>query len=99
MEGITKLRQTCSVEDYMAKFEAVSNRLSGLPDQYKPSYFLSDLRDEIFLPVRMFNPFDILIAYSLAKLQKENLSLTKKFPRNGPYSQTTYTLSSIDLEK
>lgn len=78
IEAIIKLRKTSSVEDYKAKFETLSNRLKGLSNQYKLSYFLSGLRDEICLPVRIFAPSNITTAYSLSKLSEENLSLTKK---------------------
>lgn len=56
LEALTRLRQSGTVEDYQAKFETLSNRLRGLSDTYKLSYFFSSLRDEIRLPVRMFNP-------------------------------------------
>lgn len=42
------------------------------------SYFLSGLKDEIRLPVRMFNPPNLITAYGLAKIQEEHLLLNKK---------------------
>lgn len=65
-----------SIEDYKAQFETLSNRLRRLSDTYKLSYFLSGLKVEIRLP--MFNPSNLSIAYSLSKLQEENMNLSKK---------------------
>ena len=53
MEVLTRLRQTSIVALYKAKFEAVSNRIKGLSPLHKLSYFLSGLKDEIRLPVRI----------------------------------------------
>ena len=53
MEVLTRLRQTSTVALYKAKFEAVSNRIKGLSPLHKLSYFLSGLKDEIRLPVRI----------------------------------------------
>lgn len=68
MEALTSLRQTDSMEEYKEKFEALSNRLRGLSETYKLSCFLSGLKDEIRLPVRMFSPTSLLTAYGLSKI-------------------------------
>lgn len=65
------------MEEYKTWFEFLSNKLRGRSDCYKLSCFLSRLRDEIRPPMRMFNPSTLTIAYSLAKIQKENLNLAK----------------------
>lgn len=44
------------VEEYKSSFEGLSNRLRGLSEGYKLNCFLSGLKDDIRLPVRMFNP-------------------------------------------
>lgn len=69
------------MEDDKAKFEALSNWLRGLSDPFKLSCFLSGVKDEVRLSVRMFNPSNLIIAYSLAKLQEENLHITKIHPK------------------
>ena len=56
METLTRLRQTFSVVVYKAQFEVLSNRIKGLSSAHKLSCFLSRLKDEIRLPVRMLNP-------------------------------------------
>lgn len=77
MEALTKFRQVGSVKEYKAQFETLSNRLSGLLDAYKLSYFLSGVKDEIRIPMRMFNPSNLTTAYSLSKLQEQN-NISKK---------------------
>ena len=71
METLTRLRQTTSVSLYKAQFEVLSNRIKGLSATHKLSCFLSGLRDEIRLPMRMLNPKSLNEAFGLAKIQKE----------------------------
>jgi hypothetical protein len=71
MESLTRLRQQTSVEDYKGKFEILSNRLRDLSEGYKLSCFLSGLKEEIRLPIRMFALKTLLAAYGLAKIQEE----------------------------
>lgn len=68
IESLTRLKQTSSVTSYKAQFEVLSNRLTRLSEQLKLCYFLSGLRDDIRLPVRMFNPINLRIAVRLAKI-------------------------------
>jgi hypothetical protein len=70
-ESLTRLKQNTFVEDYKAKFEVLSNRLRDLSENYKLSCFLSGLKENIRLPVRMFSPKTLLAAYGLAKIQEE----------------------------
>lgn len=51
MEVLTRLKQTSYVATYEAQFEGLSNRLKGLSERHKFSFFLSGLKDEIRLPV------------------------------------------------
>jgi hypothetical protein len=66
MESLTRLKQVSSVEEYKENFEDISYRLRGISDHNKLSCFLSGLKDEIRLPVCMFNPPNLLAAYGLA---------------------------------
>lgn len=68
MENMMKLRQTSIVKEYKGQFEALANRLKGLDEGYKLSCFLSGLKDEIRLMVRMLNPNNIHAAYGLARM-------------------------------
>lgn len=70
MESLTRLRQVGSVSTYKAQFEALSNRIKELFEKHKLSCFLSGLRDEIRLPIRMLNPQNLSSAFGLAKIQE-----------------------------
>lgn len=84
MEQLTHLRKTCLAEDYKAGFEALSNRFRGLSEQNKLSFFRSGLRKDIQLSLQMFNPDNFIIAYRLAKIKEENVSLTKETSKLTP---------------
>ena len=68
METLTRLRQTSSVAMYKAQFEVLSNRIKGLSSSHKLSCFLSGLKDEIRLLVRMLNPQSLNEAFGLSKI-------------------------------
>lgn len=73
MEALTRLKQTSTVSAYNTQFESLSYRLKGLSNHHKLSCFLSGLKDEIGLPIRMFNPTNVCAAFGLAKIQEEYL--------------------------
>jgi hypothetical protein len=72
MESLIKLRHTSTIPEYTSQFESLSNRLWGLSDKYKLSCFLSGLKEEIHLPLRMLAPQDLVSGFGLAKLQVGN---------------------------
>nr|XP_023879731.1 uncharacterized protein LOC111992135 [Quercus suber] len=78
MEALTRLKQTTSVVSYKGNFEILSNRIKGLSESHKLSCFLSGLKDEIRLPVRMLVPKSLNDAFGLAKIQEEFLYSNKK---------------------
>ena len=84
MEALTKLKQTTTVAVYKSQFEMLSNRIRNLSESHKLSCFLSGLRDEVRLAVRMQNPRTLSTAFRLAKIQEEYLSTCKKVYR--PFS-------------
>lgn len=73
----------------------MSNRLRSLSNHYKLRCFLCGLKDEICLPVKMFHPHNLIIAYNLAKIQEENLGLTKKTPKWPSYQSHELALLKI----
>jgi hypothetical protein len=73
METLSKLKQTGALEEYKTQFEVLANRVLRLIDSHKVSMFLGGLRDDIRLPVRMFNPKTLNDAYALARIQEECL--------------------------
>ena len=70
MENLTKLRQVNSVAQYKGWFKALSNCIKGFSNKHKLSCFLSGLKEEIRLPVKMFNPQNLNVAFGLAKIQE-----------------------------
>ena len=56
METLTRLRQVNYVVQYKGQFESLSNRVKELYEKHKLSSFLSGLKEEIRLLVKMFNP-------------------------------------------
>ena len=86
MESLTRLKQTCSVIAYKGQFEAISNRVRSLSEPHKLSCFLSGLKDEVRLPVRMLGPKNLNEAFGLAKMQEEYLwscRRSSKIPHDG----------------
>ncbi|XP_042972855.1 uncharacterized protein LOC122304664 [Carya illinoinensis] len=78
MEALTRLRQTSSVSLYTSQFEALTNRFRGLSERHKMSCFISGLKDDIRIPVKMFNPLNLGAAFGLAKLQEEYVLSSRK---------------------
>ena len=81
MESLIRLRKTSNVVVYKGQFEALSNRIKGLTDSHKLSYFLSGLKDEVQLPVKMLHPKNLNEAFGLAKIQKVYLNSSHRSQR------------------
>jgi hypothetical protein len=54
--ALFKLCQTTTVKDYQKSFEALANRINGLPPQFYLSCFISGLRADIRREVLAFQP-------------------------------------------
>ena len=74
MESLTRLRQISNFVVYKGQFEALSNKITGLSDSHKLSYFLSGLKDEVRLPLKMLHPKNLNEAFGLAKILEEYLN-------------------------
>jgi hypothetical protein len=72
--SLFKLCQTASVKEYQTAFEALVNRIIGLPAPFYLSCFVSGLKPEIRREVLAFQPISLSHAISLAKLQEEKLN-------------------------
>uniref|UniRef100_A0A2N9HXW7 Chromo domain-containing protein n=1 Tax=Fagus sylvatica TaxID=28930 RepID=A0A2N9HXW7_FAGSY len=82
MELLTKLKQTHnSIAAYKSQFESTSNRVRDLSDMHKLSCFMSGMKDEIRLAVKMQGPRNLGEAYALAKIQEEYLATVKRSAR------------------
>ena len=82
MVALTRLKQVSSVVAYKGNFEILSNRITGLSESHKLNFFLSGLKDEIRLPVRMLVPKSLNKAFRLAKIQEEYLLSSRRGFRN-----------------
>lgn len=78
MEALTRLKQTTSLSLYTSQFEILTNRVTGLSERQMLSCFISGLKDEIRIPVKMFNPRSLGAAFGLAKLQEELVMSSRK---------------------
>lgn len=94
MEALTRLKQSTTVATYKAQFEAFSNRLKGLPDGLKLNCFLRGLKDEIRLPLRMFNLVSLNTTFGLAKIQEEYMATIKRSFKAGGSEKITMATPS-----
>lgn len=92
--AFTKLRQTHSVEEYQTKFEILSNKITGLNEEFRISTFLSGLRDDLRVVVAMFKPTTLSAAFGLARLQEEEVWRRNQSDHNPTPHITTYTPST-----
>lgn len=79
---------------YKGEFEALANRIKGLSPQHNLSYFLSGLKDEMRLPMRVLNPSTLIAAFGLAKIQEKYLLECKKTYK-GSQDQTKPSLLGL----
>lgn len=77
MGELMSLRQQGSVQEFQDSFEELLNRVE-LPESYAISCFLSGLKEEIQLAVRMFMPKTLSHTYCLAKLEELKIQAAKK---------------------
>ncbi|GAU45976.1 hypothetical protein TSUD_401160 [Trifolium subterraneum] len=73
--SLFKLCQTSSVKEYQAEFEALANRIIGLPAPFYLSCFISGLKPEIRREVQAFQPISLSHAISLANYKKTRLMI------------------------
>uniref|UniRef100_A0A2N9H581 Reverse transcriptase/retrotransposon-derived protein RNase H-like domain-containing protein n=1 Tax=Fagus sylvatica TaxID=28930 RepID=A0A2N9H581_FAGSY len=81
MELLTKLKQTHTIAAYKSQFESTSNSVRDLSDMHKLSCFMSGMKDEIKLAIKMQGPRNLGEAYALAKIQEEYLATVKRSSR------------------
>lgn len=86
METLTKLRHTTTVSAYKSQFEMISSRIKNLLETHKLNHFLSGLKDEVRLAVRMKNPRTLSATFGLAKIQEEYFSTCRKVYK--PFSES-----------
>ena len=72
MGELKGLKQTGTMLEYQEQFEKLLNRVD-LPEDYATSCFLSGLKPEIQLIVRMFMPKNVAHVRALAKIEEARL--------------------------
>uniref|UniRef100_A0A2N9H4K3 Ty3 transposon capsid-like protein domain-containing protein n=1 Tax=Fagus sylvatica TaxID=28930 RepID=A0A2N9H4K3_FAGSY len=77
MELLIKLKHVNSIEEYKGLFESLSNRIRNLSSMHKLSCFMSGLKDEVRLAIKMQGPRTLGEAYALAKIQEQYLANVK----------------------
>ncbi|MCI61296.1 hypothetical protein A2U01_0082553, partial [Trifolium medium] len=72
--AIFKLTQRGTVNDYLAEFETLANRIIGLPPSFLLSCFISGLAPDVRREVQALQPLSLIQAADLARLQEEKLN-------------------------
>uniref|UniRef100_A0A2N9EPT7 Ty3 transposon capsid-like protein domain-containing protein n=1 Tax=Fagus sylvatica TaxID=28930 RepID=A0A2N9EPT7_FAGSY len=81
MELLIKLKHVNSIKEYKGLFESLSNRIRNLSSMHKLSCFMSGLKDEVRLAIKMQGPRTLGEAYALAKIQEQYLANVKRSTR------------------
>jgi len=85
-EAFTKLQQASTVDEYQSEFEVLSNRIPGLPEEFRVSSFVSGLKEEVRIMVSMFKPTTLPDAFELARLQEQEVYRRNRNPRTQSWS-------------
>ncbi|EEF52231.1 conserved hypothetical protein [Ricinus communis] len=94
MADLKGLMQTGTLQEYLEAFDSLSHKVT-LPEDYSLNFFLSGLKDEIRIPVRMLGPKSLQQAYALARMQESYLTATKLPKTYANRPQITPNPSSI----
>lgn len=74
MVELKNLKQVGSVQAYQDSFERLLSKVD-LTEAYTVSMFLGGLKDEIFMPIRMFNLTNLTDAFCMARMQDPQMLL------------------------
>jgi|UniRef100_A0A2N9E1U6 hypothetical protein len=74
---LIKLKHVNSIEEYKGLFESLSNRIRNMSSMHKLSCFMSGLKDEVRLAIKMQGLRTLGEAYALAKIQEQYLANVK----------------------
>jgi hypothetical protein len=78
--AIFKLYQTSSVREYQTQFEALANRIMGLPPPFHLGCFISGLKPAIHREIQAFQSISLTQVIHLARLQEEKFLDHAPFP-------------------
>ena len=96
MADLKGLVQTGTLQEYLEEFDMLSHKVN-LTEDYSLSCFISGLKDEIKIPVRMFGPKNLQQAYALARLQDSYISATEPQKTYSNRFQPTQTIPTSNL--
>ena len=85
--ALTKLHQTTIVKEYQNHFDKLANHKEGLDDTFFTSCFISGLKEEHKIEVKIFNPKTMMDAIALAKLAEDKASAQRRNVRP-PFTKT-----------
>lgn len=66
------------VREYQIEFEKLANHIEGLDEAFFHIYFISGLKEEIQVEVKIFNPRNMITTIGLAKLAKDKFNAQHK---------------------
>ena len=81
-ESLTRLRQTTTVATYQEAFERLSHQVDDLPESFLIGCFVTDLRDDVRIDVKIKQPHTLADAIEVARLIEERNLLQKKKKKN-----------------
>ena len=70
-ESLTRLRQTTIMTAYQEAFERLSHKVDGLPESFLIGCFVSSLRDDVRIDVKIKQPHTLADAIKVARLIEE----------------------------
>ena len=86
---LKNLKQTASVQSYQDLFEGLLNKVE-LTQKQAISMFLGGLKDEVFMPIRMFSLTSLADVFSMARLQEStNVVMKSRYAPSTSYSRPT----------
>ncbi|KAI9165525.1 hypothetical protein LWI28_015644 [Acer negundo] len=77
-EALSRLKQTTTVDAYQEAFEKLSHKIDDLPENFLVGNFVSGLKDDIRLDVRVKQPRTLSEAISVAHLIEERNLLQRR---------------------
>ncbi|XP_077219649.1 uncharacterized protein LOC143853808 [Tasmannia lanceolata] len=76
--ALAKIHQKTSVEEYQSRFEDLSNTVSGLPESFLVSFFISGLKLELRRELQVLQPTSLLQTISFARIYEQKFADLRK---------------------
>ncbi|KAF8379112.1 hypothetical protein HHK36_028541 [Tetracentron sinense] len=88
---LSKLCQTSIVREYQSQFEKLANRTQQLPELFLIGCFISGLRDDIQVGVKISQPTSLIQAFHFASLYEESVTIQRRSNRPNMSRPTNVT--------